>query len=161
MKVFIMRHGESEVMAQSDKERRLTDYGKHQSILQGEWLQQYLKMTGIVLDKVLVSPYTRAQQTFTAVSAAFSGDLDNKMETWEGITPYGNETTVANYLAILTEQGTQAVLLISHLPLVGDIVAELYGKRNPISFYPSTIAQVDWDGQKGRLESYHYPPENL
>ena len=56
MKVFIMRHGESEVMAQSDKERRLTDYGKHQSILQGEWLQQYLKMTGIVLDKVLVSP---------------------------------------------------------------------------------------------------------
>ncbi|EGV07703.1 phosphohistidine phosphatase SixA [Haemophilus pittmaniae HK 85] len=134
MKVFIMRHGESEVMAQSDKERRLTDYGKHQSTLQGEWLQQYLKMTGIVLDKVLVSPYTRAQQTFTAVSAAFSGDLDNKMETWEGITPYGNETTVANYLAVLAEQGTQAVLLISHLPLVGDIVAELYGKRNPISF---------------------------
>ena len=72
MKVFIMRHGESEVMAQSDKERRLTDYGKHQSTLQGEWLQQYLKMTGIVLDKVLVSPYTRAQQTFTAVSAVIA-----------------------------------------------------------------------------------------
>ncbi|TWV01736.1 phosphohistidine phosphatase SixA, partial [Haemophilus influenzae] len=25
------------------------------------------------------------------------------------------------------------VLIVSHLPLVGEIVAELYGKRNPIS----------------------------
>ena len=39
MKVFIMRHGEAEVVASSDETRRLTDYGCKQSISQGQWLK--------------------------------------------------------------------------------------------------------------------------
>ena len=58
---------------------------------------------------------------------------------------------------VLQEEGTESVLLVSHLPLVGSIVSELYGKRNPISFYPSTIVQIEWNGEKGTIEAFHYP----
>ena len=58
------------------------------------------------------------------------------------------------------KKALKVFLLVSHLPLVGSIVSELYGKRNPISFYPSTIAQIDWNGEKGIIETFHYPKED-
>ncbi|MCK8898736.1 phosphohistidine phosphatase SixA, partial [Haemophilus influenzae] len=41
--------------------------------------------------------------------------------------------SVIDYLEVLKDEGVKSVLIVSHLPLVGEIVAELYGKRNPIS----------------------------
>ncbi len=151
MKIFIMRHGEAEVVSSSDEARHLTDYGRKQSILQGQWLKTHLNSTALSVQKVIVSPYIRAQETFELVNAALDNIL-NDVETWSGITPYGNATLVADYLSVLQEQGVESVLLVSHLPLVGSIVSELYGKRNPISFYPSTIVQIDWNGEKGTLK---------
>ena len=152
MKVFIMRHGEAEVVASSDEARHLTEYGRKQSISQGQWLKTHLNSTALSVQKVIVSPYVRAQETFELVNAALDNIL-NDVETWSGITPYGNATLVADYLSVLQEQGVESVLLVSHLPLVGSIVSELYGKRNPISFYPSTIVQIDWNGEEGIIEA--------
>ena len=73
MKIFIMRHGEAEVVASSDETRRLTDYGRKQSISQGQWLKTHLNSTALSVQKVIVSPYVRAQETFELVNAA----LDN------------------------------------------------------------------------------------
>ena len=100
---------------------------------------------------MIVSPYVRAQETFELVNSALDNILSD-VETWSGITPYGNATLVADYLSVLQEQGVESVLLVSHLPLVGSIVSELYGKRNPISFYPSTIVQIEWNGEKGTMK---------
>ena len=36
MRIFIMRHAEAEMMAQSDKARQLTARGRQQSLSQGE-----------------------------------------------------------------------------------------------------------------------------
>ena len=152
MKVFIMRHGEAEVVASSDEARHLTEYGRKQSISQGQWFKTHLNSTALSVHKVIVSPYVRAQETFELVNSALDNILDD-VETWSGITPYGNATLVADYLSVLQEQGVESVLLVSHLPLVGSIVSELYGKRNPISFYPSTIVQIDWNGEKGIIEA--------
>ena len=152
MKVFIMRHGEAEVVASSDETRRLTDYGRKQSISQGQWLKTHLNSTALSVQKVIVSPYVRAQETFELVNLALDNIL-NDVETWSGVTPYGNATLVADYLSVLQKQGVESVLLVSHLPLVGSIVSELYGKRNPISFYPSTIVQIDWNGEEGIIEA--------
>ena len=143
MKIFIMRHGEAEVVSSSDEARHLTDYGRKQSILQGQWLKNHLNSTALSVQKVIVSPAL--------------GNTLNDIEIWSGITPYGNATLVADYLSVLQEEGTESVLLVSHLPLVGSIVSELYGKRNPISFYPSTIVQIEWNGEKGTIEAFHYP----
>ena len=152
MKVFIMRHGEAEVVASSDEARHLTEYGRKQSISQGQWLKTHLNSTALSVQKAIVSPYVRAQETFELVNSALDNIL-NDVETWSGITPYGNATLVADYLSVLQEQGVESVLLVSHLPLVGSIVSELYGKRNPISFYPSTIVQIDWNGEEGIIEA--------
>ena len=164
MKIFIMRHGEAEVVSSSDEARHLTDYGRKQSILQGQWLKNHLNSTALSVQKVIVSPYVRAQETFELVNSALGNTLKkhpketlNDIEIWSGITPYGNATLVADYLSVLQEEGTESVLLVSHLPLVGSIVSELYGKRNPISFYPSTIVQIEWNGEKGTIEAFHYP----
>ena len=159
MKIFIMRHGEAEVVASSDEARHLTDYGRKQSISQGQWLKTHLNSTALSIQKVIVSPYVRAQETFELVNSVLDNIL-NDIETWSGITPYGNATLVADYLSVLQEQGVESVLLVSHLPLVGSVVSELYGKLNPISFYPSTIVEIDWNGEKGMIETYRYPKEN-
>ncbi|HHE9479552.1 TPA: phosphohistidine phosphatase SixA [Haemophilus influenzae] len=159
MNIFIMRHGEAEVIANSDKSRRLTAYGIKQAFSQGEWLKQHLSMLLInSLDRILVSPYVRAQETFHQVNQAFDLELENKFEIWEGITPYGHAHSVIDYLEVLKDEGVKSVLIISHLPLVGEIVAELYGKRNPISFYPATIAQLLWDGNKSEILMHQASP---
>ena len=161
MKIFVMRHGEAEVMAKTDEARCLTPYGRKQAFAQSEWLKNHMKSTALSFDKVLVSPYQRAQETFQQVNLAFDGALEPVLEIWKGITPYGSAELVVDYLAALEEKSVENVLLISHLPLVGEIVAELYGKRNPISFYPATVAQLDWNAGKGEIMSYSYPPEML
>ncbi|MBF1218453.1 MAG: phosphohistidine phosphatase SixA, partial [Haemophilus parainfluenzae] len=126
MKIFIMRHGEAEVIASSDESRHLNDYGRKQSTSQGQWLKTHLNLTALSVQKVIVSPYVRAQETFELINSAL-GNVLNNVEVWNGITPYGNATLVADYLSVLQEEGIESVLLVSHLPLVGSIVSELYG----------------------------------
>ncbi|OOF37832.1 phosphohistidine phosphatase SixA [Rodentibacter heidelbergensis] len=161
MNIFVMRHGEAEVMAKTDQDRHLTQYGQKQAFVQGEWLKNYLNSTALSFDYILVSPYLRALETFEQVNQSFEGGLSAHMEIWEGITPYGSAELVVDYLSVLEKQGVETVLMISHLPLVGEIVAELYGKRNPVGFYPATLVQMDWNEGKGRIVTHQYPPEML
>ncbi|MCW9733961.1 phosphohistidine phosphatase SixA [Avibacterium sp. 20-15] len=154
MKIFVMRHGEAQTIAPSDSARPLTEKGKQQAYQQGQWLHSM----NIQLDKVLVSPYLRAQQTFEQVNLAYQNQLQTKCETWEGITPYGDAGLVRDYLNVLLEDGVKTLLIISHLPLVGDIVRELCG-RNPANFYPATLVEVDihCEDTIGKVESINYP----
>ncbi|WP_439257548.1 phosphohistidine phosphatase SixA [Lonepinella sp. BR2271] len=146
MKIFIMRHGEAEMFAKSDKERTLTEFGQQSAASQAHWL----KSTALQLDKVLVSPYTRAKQTFDYINQAFDDQLSDCAEVWDAITPNGKAELVVDYLSVLFDQDINQVLLVSHLPLVGEIVAELCGKNN-VSFLPATIAEIDWDGEIGHI----------
>lgn len=159
MKIFIMRHGEAEIIASTDDLRALNSTGKRQAKLQGEWLKTQLESTALSLDKVMVSPYVRAQQTFEYLNRAFDNQLTK--EDWKGLTPKGSADNVIDYLNVLAEQGVENVLLVSHLPLVGEIVATLYGKSNPVAFYPATIVQLDWNGEKARIETHQYPKAML
>ncbi len=146
MKIFIMRHGEAEMFAKSDKDRTLTEFGEKSSAGQGIWLKE----TAGYFNKVLVSPYIRAKQTFEYINNIFSEQLTEQAETWDAITPYGNAEIVVDYLSVLCDEDIQQILIVSHLPLVGEIVAELCGKNN-VSFLPATIAEIDWDGEIGKL----------
>ncbi len=55
MDIFVMRHGEAEVMAKSDRERHLNRRGIQQAISQGEWLKSTM-----TVDKVLEFLCTRS-----------------------------------------------------------------------------------------------------
>ena len=151
MHLFIMRHGEAELMANSDKARHLNANGREQSRFQGMWL----KSTALEFDKVLVSPYTRALETFDEINQVFEQQLSDTLEVWEGITPYGDSGLVSSYAALLEKEGHRNLLLISHLPLVGDIVKELCG-RNPASFYPATIVDIHWNNDQSKVNDIKY-----
>ncbi|TCK01516.1 phosphohistidine phosphatase SixA [Volucribacter psittacicida] len=138
MKILIMRHGEAEMIAKSDQQRPLTAFGQQQSFQQANKLIK----ADIFPQYVLVSPYLRAQQTFQQVEKAFGCQLN--METWQGLTPYGDERLVKDYLGVLEQQGITTVLIISHLPLVGNIVNE-FCPSDFISFYPATIVEIEWN----------------
>ncbi|KJF88523.1 phosphohistidine phosphatase SixA [Photobacterium phosphoreum] len=155
MQIYIMRHGEAENFAASDAERSLTARGIEQSQQMATLLASHLNGE---LDHVWVSPYLRAQQTWQAMvdtlpTATLVGSV-------EDITPYGDAETVAEYIkaTIETEQ-PQSLLLISHLPLVGYLTAELVAGLQPPMFLTSAIAAIDYDPQTGssKLLWQHQP----
>lgn len=148
MHIFIMRHGEAGFHAFNDKDRPLTARGEDQAEQQGLWLNEQT-----VPDLILVSPYLRAQQTYQLARQPFKQSIP--VETWDNLTPYGNAALVADYLDTLNEN-IQSVLIVSHLPLVDDIVTEL-GVHEPISFYPATIVHLEKQQDTYRLVEVKFP----
>jgi phosphohistidine phosphatase len=156
MKIWVMRHGEASFNAPSDSLRNLTPNGVNQAFEQGKRLGADLLANEIYLDKVLVSPYVRAQQTTQQLekglqAAGFQQNFANLMEQWEAITPSGDVDTVIDYLSFLGEEGAQNVLIVSHLPLVFDLVQALTQFQAAVHFYPAVIAEVEWAKQRGQL----------
>ncbi|OOE94945.1 phosphohistidine phosphatase SixA [Salinivibrio sp. MA351] len=142
MKLIIMRHGEAQAFAASDSERGLTAHGEQQSQQMATWLQQQLN--GQAIDKVLVSPYLRAQQTWQACAPLLPAA--GEVLTEEGITPYGNSDQVHTYLSAMIEVDNPGViLLISHLPLVGYLTNEWVKEGQPPMFATSAMAIIDVD----------------
>ncbi|MFK5206913.1 phosphohistidine phosphatase SixA [Glaesserella parasuis] len=145
MNIWIMRHGEAGFSAPTDAQRNLTEQGKLMAYQQGQWLAKRLENQQIKLDKVIISPYLRTQQTAQAVEQGMQAvntmqSFANLAETWEEITPDGNPDTVIDYLEFLREEGAKHVLIISHLPLVFDLVYQLTQQR--VHFSPAVIAEI-------------------
>lgn len=147
MKIVIMRHGEAETFANSDAERALTSFGRSAS----RDVAQRCRQQGMSqFDKVLVSPYLRAQQTWQELEDIF--DAKDVVEC-EDITPYGDSATVADYLQALIElEKPESILLVSHLPLVGYLTADLVVDIVPPMFPTSGMICIDYDVQNQRGE---------
>lgn len=148
MHIFIMRHGEAEYVGKQDSQRALTEKGKLQAFRQGQtFVAQHLNF-----DKVLVSPFLRAVETFAQVDLAFHGTLKSKMEKENALVPDGNEQGLLDYLQILWQENVENVLLISHLPLVAEITFLLtQGKFYP-NFPTAHVEHIQWDGKKGERQ---------
>lgn len=156
MNIWIMRHGEAGFNAQIDSERSLTTQGKNTAFSQGKCLGEYFIQQNIQLDKVLVSPYLRAKQTLEEVTkgmqaANFSQDIANLIEEWDEITPSGSPEIIQDYLSFLNEEGAKQILIVSHLPLVFDLVQIFTQYQQSVHFYPAVIANIHWNGQKGEV----------
>ena len=148
MKIFIMRHGEAEHFAPSDAERALTKGGRSASIAVANASS---KRGYSQFDKVLVSPYLRAQQTWQSISQEFSS---KNVETCDDITPYGKSGQVFDYINALIElENLETVLLVSHLPLVSYLTAEFATDIVPPMFPTSGLACIEFDPktQQGNL----------
>ncbi len=78
MKIFILRHGEAEHFANTDAERQLTPRGRTES----EAVARACKEQGFAqFDKVLVSPYIRAQQTWQESAHTFRLKASKRVKT--------------------------------------------------------------------------------
>lgn len=143
-----MRHGEAALEAASDAVRPLTLCGRDESRQMAAWLNT----KSVDIERVLVSPYLRAEQTLATVREALT--LPESEEVLPELTPGGNAEQVGSYLQALAMQGVSSVLIVSHLPLVGYLVAELCPGECPPMFATSAIANVDLpaDGSYGKFE---------
>ncbi|MDO2877006.1 phosphohistidine phosphatase SixA, partial [Escherichia coli] len=139
MQVFIMRHGDAALDAASDSVRPLTTNGCDESRLMANWL----KGQKVEIERVLVSPFLRAEQTLEEVGDCLN--LPSSAEVLPELTPCGDVGLVGAYLQALTNEGVASVLVISHLPLVGYLVAELCPGETPPMFTTSAIASVTLD----------------
>ncbi|NKI76008.1 phosphohistidine phosphatase SixA [Dickeya sp. CFBP 2040] len=143
MQVLIMRHGDAVPDAASDALRPLSRRGDEESRQMAAWLNDQ----AIGIDRVLVSPYVRAQQTLQVVAEVLPLPEN---ECLPELTPGGSAELVCDYLLALAKEGTSAVLVISHLPLVGYLVAGLCPSENAPMFATSAIACVELDDVVGK-----------
>ena len=116
MQLYILRHGDAERIASSDRERQLTDRGKQQvhAVVQRHQ-QEIAKVTSI-----FVSPFRRAQETAAIVSQHFP---TVPLHTAEMLTPDHSPMDVVRFLCQQPESAK--ILLVSHQPLVSELVSEL------------------------------------
>lgn len=143
MQVFIMRHGDAALEAASDSVRPLTSCGCDESRQMASWL----KGQKVDIERVLVSPYLRAEQTLKVVGEHIN--LPEEIDVLPELTPCGDVGLVSAYLQALANEGVASALVVSHLPLVGYLVSELCPAETPPMFTTSAIANVtlDKDGQ--------------
>ena len=148
MQVFIMRHGDAALDAASDSVRPLTHCGCNESRQMANWLNGQ----AVNIERVLVSPYLRAEQTLSTVREGLT--LPVGQDILPELTPGGDPALVASYLQVLAKEGVASVLVISHLPLVGYLVSELCPQESPPMFATSAIASIDFnaDSSSGKLE---------
>ncbi|UDG80630.1 Phosphohistidine phosphatase SixA [Candidatus Hartigia pinicola] len=136
MKIYIMRHGDAVLRANNDMERVLTKKGKNDAILVIKKLQQQIS----TVEKILVSPYLRAQQTLQVILENLY--IPAKVEVMDILTPTGNAKSAANHILNLTIMGTNSVLIISHLPLIHYLFLTLCPDETPLIFHTSSIACI-------------------
>ena len=113
MLVYLLRHAIAEDRAATDSARDLTAEGLAQARSITEKFRQYSPM----MDRVLCSPYNRAQQTASAVMTLFP---DIALTSDETITPGGN---VYEVLDAIEACNVQHILLVSHNPLLSNLLS--------------------------------------
>lgn len=132
MKLWILRHGEAEAHARTDAERNLTERGR------AEVLRSAAHLIGQPLGAIIASPYVRAQQTARLVREALGFVPDIRTVPW--LTPEGSPEQVLAHLV-----AEDNVLLVSHQPLVGNLISFLqHGhSRQPQPMYTASLAELE------------------
>jgi len=159
MQLFIMRHGNASQFGVSDAQRELTEKGKSEVLVMAAYIQD----NKLSFDRVIVSPFKRAQQTAQILLSAI--DCAVLAETLDFIIPSGSARNVHDYIDGLIAKDKsvnnqlEKLLIISHMPLVSYLVEELtQGQDSPI-FQTAAIAKISYDNchMTGHLDTLVSP----
>ncbi len=143
MKLYILRHGEAGPAA-TDQVRPLTSHGREQ-------VEQVVAARHGDLDAVSVvitSPLRRARETGAVVARAlnYAGEL----VVSDALTPAGSPVAISRLLDTLDagingrgDGPEQSILLVSHQPLVGQLVAWLTGQTQAAWMDTGCLAALD------------------
>ena len=109
---MLIRHAQA-TDAPRDRDRPLSEHGARRAAAIRPWLQR----SGIVPDRVLVSPALRAAQTWAAAAVGLEPTVDDRIY----------ENTVADLLAVLGElpDEVRTVAVVGHNPSIGKLAAAL------------------------------------
>lgn len=137
-----MRHGDAIHYAASDHLRPLSQLGTTDVCAMAAWLNTQ----SLAIDTLLVSPYLRARQTLTLLQETLS--LAPEPTELIDLVPDGNVDAVHHHLQALAVSSRQSILIVSHLPLVGELVALLCPHQRASGFTTAAIAYIDYDSQQ-------------
>lgn len=151
MECVFVRHGEASLNASSDFERLLTPVGEVQAKAASQWLSRHWQA-----DRVLVSPYHRAQQTAAAFIEAMPGLARANAEF---LTPDTDLNVLSDALA---ERSEERLLLVGHNPLFSNALSWFCGDDLREVMAPASMAQIDMvlPGRGlGRLQWLRHAPD--
>lgn len=151
MKLWVLRHGEAQNQASTDSARELTRRGRAQVV------QSAAHLLGAPLDAIFASPYVRAQQTAALVHEALG--FARPVITVPWLTPEQSPHEVSSQLQAL---GLENVLLVSHQPLVGNLIGLLESGSDVQDHPMATASLAELDGDQPapasmRITSLRHP----
>ena len=154
--LLIMRHGEA-APGFPDNQRLLTSRGEREAAAMARWLAARME-EGEARTSLYASPYARAQQTAELIAKT----LGCPLETLEFITPEDDPAAVAEWL--LTQPEDAPIMLVSHMPLVGNLTGLLVEGRpeQGIGFATAAIAELEadiWAAGCARLKRFTQPSQ--
>lgn len=120
MNLYIVRHGDS-LTNYPDKMRPLSDEGKKDI----EKIGKLLRDNKISMEKIFTSPFLRAFQSAEIISKYLSSQIDI-IET-DNLLP---EADPKELISFLNANYSRSILIVSHQPLIGRLVASLIGCKN-------------------------------
>ncbi|WP_420600771.1 SixA phosphatase family protein [Neptuniibacter sp.] len=137
MKFFLMRHGEAEAFAKTDRDRKLTDQGE--SLIRERITA--LRASLCDIDCIVHSPYIRAHQTAYIVAQLIGIDRIKCSELW--IPEGGADEALSSVESFINS----TPLFVTHMPLISQVEALCVGEpRYPSPFGCGEISQIraDW-----------------
>lgn len=155
--LLIMRHGEA-APGFPDQSRLLTPHGEREASSMARWLALRVEQGELPQPKLYASPYVRAQQT----AKHFSDALGIPLDTLDFITPDDSPTVVNDWL--LSQPEDAAILLVSHMPLVGELVGVLMesARSRGVGFPTAAIAELEaevWAAGCAQLKCFTQPSQ--
>lgn len=133
--IILLRHGEAGYDAPTDELRELTERGirfvRHQATAYAKQMQQ--------IDKVICSPYTRTQQTAKLVRDTLP-ELPFELDA-----RWVPEAPLQEAIASLEEHAEQNILVVTHQPLIGNLIAYLVdgNLQQPANLMPGELVVLD------------------
>lgn len=126
MLLYLLRHAEAEVLAASDRARRLTPKGDEQASRVGK----FCRKQGFEPTVILSSPVTRARQTAEVVAKSLpEAELIEVPWAACGMDPWKAMDELAAY------ETFPAVMLVGHQPDLGGLASALLGMTNAQSLH--------------------------
>ena len=155
--VLIMRHGEA-APGFPDHARPLTPRGEREADTMARWLASRVEQGELALPMLYASPYVRAQQTAQRISDALGAPLN----TLSFITPEDPPSDVSEWL--LTNRDDAPIMLVSHMPLVGDLAGLLVegAPSQGVGFPTAAIAELEadvWAAGCAQLKRFTQPSQ--
>lgn len=137
MIIYVLRHGHAETQITTDEERRLTDRG----VLDTERVLTARAKELASIASIWVSPLVRAQQT---ARIAQKHCIVPSLQITNLLVPESDPQVLIEWLYSNLVAQSDAVLLVSHQPLVSRLLGLMCGKSEGL--YPmgtSSLAAID------------------
>jgi phosphohistidine phosphatase len=97
---------------------------------------------GVEIDRILSSPYKRATES-AEIARELLKPKKPKIILAEALAPEKSPYEVYSFISKQKFGPADRVLVVSHQPIIGEVITDLIGSDVSIGFAPSSMARVD------------------